>query len=139
MNPEGKVKQKNVLFICVQNSCRSQMAEALFNDLHAEKIKAYSAGSNPSGIVNPFAVKVLNEIGIDIKNAKSKGFEVLSAKQFNYVVSMGCKDRCPFVPAEKYINWEIADPSGKDLAFFRKIRDKIRMNVKKLYSRIKNE
>jgi len=138
MDLKEKAVKKNLLFVCVENSCRSQMAEALFNDLYGGNIKAYSAGSNPSGKINPYAVKALDEIGIDISNAKTKGLGDLSEKKFDYVVSMGCKDTCPFMAAEKHIDWDIMDPKGKDLDFFRKIRNEIKMNIEKLHLQIKN-
>jgi arsenate reductase (thioredoxin) len=124
--------KKNVLFVCVQNSCRSQMAEG-FARFYGDKIlAAYSAGSNPSGKVNPDAVKVMEEAGIDISGQKSKGFKDLAVKGFDYVVTLGCEDICPFVPAKKYVEWDIDDPKGKSLYFFRQTREKIREKVNSL-------
>jgi arsenate reductase len=120
---------KRVLFVCVENSCRSQIAEGWARHLGKGALEAYSAGSKPSGKVNPDAVKVMSEAGIDISGQPSKGFLDLPVKEFDYVVTMGCKDVCPFVPAKKHIEWQIEDPKGKDLDFFRKARDVIKMKV----------
>ena len=123
---------KTVLFICVENSCRSQMAEGFAKNLGRDIIEAHSAGSRPSGKINPEAIKVMQEVGIDISYQKSKGFEELSIKKFNYVVTMGCEKACPFVPAKQSIGWQIEDPNGKGLEFFRKVRDDIVEKVKEL-------
>lgn len=123
---------KKILFVCVENSCRSQMAEGFAKALGGLKFEAYSAGSKPGGKVNPDAVKVMREIGIDISTAKSKGFNDLPAKEFDYVVTMGCKDICPLVPAKEHIDWYIEDPKGKDEEFFRKTRDLIKEKVESL-------
>jgi len=123
---------KKVLFVCVENSCRSQMAEGFAKALGGLKLEAYSAGSRPSGKVNPDAVKIMREVGIDISTAKSKGFNDLPAKEFDYVVTMGCKDICPLVPAKEHIDWRIEDPKGKGEEFFRKTRDLIKEKVELL-------
>lgn len=123
---------KTVLFVCVENSCRSQIAEGFAQALGKGKIESYSAGSKPSGKVNPGAIKIMQEAGIDISGAQSKGFGDLSVKKFDYVVTMGCKDTCPFVPAEKHFNWLIDDPKGKSEEFFRKIRDQIKEKIEQL-------
>jgi len=120
---------KKVLFVCVENSCRSQMAEGWARHLGKGEIEAYSAGSKPSGTVNPDAVKVMAEAGIDISGQPSKGFLDLPVKEFDYVVTMGCKDVCPFAPANKHIEWQIEDPKGRDIDYFRKARDVIKLKV----------
>ena len=120
---------KRILFACVANSCRSQMAEALARFHGQGKIEAYSAGSNPSGQVNQLAVKVMKERGLDISGQQSKGFNKLPVDNFDIVVLMGCGEQCPFVPAKKWIEWEIPDPEGKSLAFFRKVREEIERKV----------
>jgi arsenate reductase (thioredoxin) len=120
------VEKKRVLFVCVENSCRSQMAEGLAKEFVQDKVAAYSAGSNPSGLVNPDAVAVMKEIGIDISNQKSKGFLDLPYQKFDYIITMGCKDVCPFYPAQEKIDWQITDPKGKGLDFFREIRNLIK-------------
>lgn len=120
---------KRVLFVCVENSCRSQMAEGFAKEYGKGIIEAYSAGSKPSRVVNPLAIKVMQEAGVDISFYKSKGFNELPIKKFDYVVSLGCKDMCPFVPADKHIEWNIPDPKDREIDFFRRVRDKIREMV----------
>lgn len=92
----------------------------------------FSAGSKPSGIVSPDAIKVMKEIGIDISDQRSKGFELLPYNKFDYIVTMGCKDVCPYFPAKERIDWQIEDPKGKNLENFIKVRDEIGMKVKEL-------
>ena len=127
---------KKVLFVCVENSCRSQIAEGLARTLGKDAFESYSAGSKPSGSVNPDAVKVMKEIGIDISSQKSKGFRDLGVEKFDLAITLGCGDVCPFVPAESHIEWQIEDPKGKGIDFFRAVRDKIRDKVKELLENI---
>lgn len=140
---EGKIVEekivirKNILFVCVENSCRSQIAEAIVNNLYWQKFVAYSAGSKPSGVVNPNAIEVMKEIGIDISKQKSKGFDEVKDIEFDYVITMGCGDECPtFVQSSKSkvqrLNWDIPDPKDKPIEFFRKVRDDIHKKIKEL-------
>jgi protein-tyrosine-phosphatase len=124
--------KKKVLFVCIENSCRSQMAEAFAKFYGVNSLEAYSAGSNPSGKVNPDAVKVMQEEGIDISGQQSKGFKDLPKQEFDYVVTLGCHDVCPIFAAKKSVEWDIDDPKGKSLYFFRQIREKIRGKIKNL-------
>ncbi|MFH2067976.1 MAG: arsenate reductase ArsC [Candidatus Omnitrophota bacterium] len=123
---------KKVLFVCVENSCRSQMAEGFARNLGEGIIEAYSAGSRPSGKINPEAIRVMRELGIDISSQESKGFDRLPVKEFDYVITLGCKDACPFVPSKQHIDWNIEDPKDKDTEFFRKVRDDIAEKIKEL-------
>ncbi|MFN3551070.1 MAG: Mov34/MPN/PAD-1 family protein [Endomicrobiia bacterium] len=143
---EGKIEEdkvvirKNVLFVCIENSCRSQIAEGLTNALYWQKFAAYSAGSKPSGIINPNAIEVMKDIGIDISNQKSKGFAEVKGIEFDYVITMGCGDECPiFVQSSVFnvqrLDWEIPDPKDKPIEVFRKVRDEIK---DKLENWIKN-
>ena len=127
---------KRVLFVCVENSCRSQMAEGFARELGQGVIDANSAGSRPSGKVNSDAVRVMAEVGIDISKYQSKGFQELPVKEFDWVITMGCGDQCPLVPAVKRLDWEIDDPKGRDIEFFRKTRDMIGRMVKDLIKNI---
>jgi glutathione/glutaredoxin type arsenate reductase len=127
---------KKVLFVCVENSCRSQMADGFARVLGEGKVESYSAGSRPGGSVNPDAVRVMKEIGIDISGQQSKGFYDLGVKEFDYVITMGCKDTCPFVPAKKHIDWQIEDPKGKGEDFFRQTRDLIKEKVEQLIQEV---
>jgi len=126
------MEKQKILFVCVENSCRSQMAEGFARALGADTIEVYSAGSYPLGKVNPDAVKVMCESGIDIASQRSKGFQELPITTFDYVVTLGCQDVCPLVPARKNIDWDIDDPKGKSIYFFRCVRDKIEQKVKLL-------
>ena len=112
------------------------MAEGFANFYGKDKLIAYSAGSKPSGKVNDQAIKVMAEKGIDISGAKSKGFDELPIKEFDYAVGMGCKDTCPLIPAKNHIKWDIPDPNGKDITFFRKTRDEIESKVKTLLNEL---
>ena len=105
------------------------MAEAFARSLGEKVVEAYSAGSKPGGNVNLDAIKVMGELNIDISRNSPKGFTDLKEKEFDYVVTMGCQDTCPFIPAHKHIDWAIADPKGKDIEFFRKIRDEIKNKI----------
>jgi arsenate reductase len=124
--------KKKILFLCTHNSCRSQMAEGFAKKLGQGKIGVYSAGSNPSGKVDKMAIEVMKEKGIDISGQKSKGFGDLKEKDFDYVITMGCGDVCPFVPAKQRIEWDFSDPKGKPIEAFREIRDVIERKVQEL-------
>jgi protein-tyrosine-phosphatase len=94
--------------------------------------ESYSAGSKPSGKVDPLAIEVMKEVGVEILSQKSKGFNDLNVKEFDMGITLGCGDVCPFVQAKKHIEWQIEDPKNKDIDFYRKVRDKIRDKVKLL-------
>lgn len=125
-----------VLFVCVENSCRSQMAEGFGRKYGNNIIETYSAGSHPSGKINPDAVAVMKEADIDISGQSSNGFSDLPVMEFDYVVTMGCGDVCPFYPEKKYVEWDLENPKGKSIYFFRLIRDKIGEKVKSLLRQI---
>lgn len=112
------------------------MAEGFAKTLGKNKVEAFSAGSKPSGAVNPSAIQVMKEIGINITGQKSKGFADLPHREFDYVVSMGCQDVCPFYPSKMKLDWEIEDPKGKEVVFFRKTRDQIKKEVASLIENI---
>ncbi|MEO0107762.1 MAG: arsenate reductase ArsC [candidate division WOR-3 bacterium] len=117
-----------VLFVCTENACRSQMAEGWAKRL-LPNWQAFSAGSRPRGSVDPSAILVMQEVGIDISGNTSKGFDALPLKKFDCVVTMGCGDACPLVPTRQRFNWEIPDPAGKGIEFYRTVRDTIRGRV----------
>lgn len=110
-----------VLFVCVENAGRSQMAEGFARRLGKDHIEAWSAGSKPSGKINPTAVQVMKEHGIDISGHRSKGLSELPTRQWDYVVTMGCGDACPCVPSEARLDWEIPDPKDQSLDEVRRI------------------
>jgi protein-tyrosine-phosphatase len=112
------------------------MAEGFARKFGGDEFEVFSAGSKPSGIVNPDAIKVMKEIGIDISDQTSKGFELLPYNKFDYIVTMGCKDVCPYFPAKESIDWQIRDPKGEELDVFRRVRDEIGVRVKELLADI---
>jgi len=121
-----------LLFICFANSCRSQMAEAFARAQGAQGTEAFSAGSRPSGVVNPTAIRVMAEVGYDLSAHRSKAVGEVPAGSFDVVVSMGCGDDCPFVPARRREDWEIPDPKEMPLPEFRQVRDRIEREVSEL-------
>lgn len=123
---------KNILFVCVENSCRSQIAEGFARVLGKGILEPYSAGSRPAGKVNPEAIVVMREIGIDLTSQSSKGFAGLSDVQFDCVITMGCGDQCPAIPARERRDWQIPDPKGKGIEYFRQVREEIRNRVLQL-------
>ncbi|MBI5701469.1 arsenate reductase ArsC [Candidatus Saganbacteria bacterium] len=125
-----------ILFVCVENTGRSQMAEGFAKKYAGDKIEVFSAGSKPLGKLNPVAIQVMQDIGIDIAKQVSKGFDSLPYKKFDYVVTMGCGDACPFIPSTEHLDWKIEDPKGKPISEVAKIRDEIGLKVKELIDRI---
>jgi len=129
--------KKKVLFVCVENSNRSQMSQAFAKMLGGEKVEAYSAGSKPSGVVNPKAIASMKELGYDLSKHESKSLkDVEQFAPFDAVVTMGCGDACPWMPAKKFIDWEIPDPKNMEQAECNKVRDLIKNKVKDLLSSI---
>jgi arsenate reductase len=127
---------KKVLFVCVENSCRSQIAEGFARELGRGTLEPYSAGSAPAKEVYPKAVDVMREEGIDISESRPKGFSDLPEHEFDYVITMGCAETCPFIPAKKHLEWDISDPKGKDMEYFREVRDLIKMEVESLIKEV---
>lgn len=125
------MRKARVLFICVENSCRSQMAEGFANALGPDFLEAHSAGSMPSGRVDKTAVLLMKEKGVDISKHRSKGLNALPAGPWDYVVTMGCGDSCPVVPAKDRQDWSLPDPKGLPLDQYRQVRDAIEMRVKR--------
>jgi arsenate reductase (thioredoxin) len=123
---------KNILFVCIENSCRSQMAEAFANMDGHEIIKAYSAGSRPSGSVNPKAVAAMRDTGYDLSVHTSKGLDDIPDIEYDLVVTMGCGDACPYVRAGQRQDWDIPDPKTMNEKDFAEVRDMIRSKVRKL-------
>ena len=127
------MSKKKVLFVCVENSNRSQMSEAFARIHGGNSIEAYSAGSKPSGKINPKAIASMKELGYDLSSHHSKSLdEVKQFAPFNAVVTMGCGDACPWMPSERFIDWEIPDPKEMNEEDFRKVRDLIEEKVSRL-------
>lgn len=127
------MEQKKILFVCIENSNRSQMSQAFARIHGGESVQAFSAGSRPSGIVNPKAIAAMKELGYDLSQHDSKSLdEVTPNAPFDAVVTMGCGDACPWMPAKKFINWEIPDPKNMEPEDFNQVRDLISNKVKQL-------
>lgn len=118
-----------VLFVCIHNAGRSQMAAAYLQSVAGDRIDVWSAGSNPAGTVNPQAVAVMAEVGIDIATEKPKRITSEVVQTCDIVVTMGCGDSCPFYPDKRYEDWELDDPAGKSIDAVRVIRDEIKRRV----------
>lgn len=128
--------KKNILFVCIENSNRSQMAQA-FAVIHgSNKVNAYSAGSRPSGKVNPKAIAAMHELGYDLSVHDSKSLEQLPDIEFEYAITMGCGDECPFIKARHHIDWQIPDPRNMNEDDFRKVRDLIGEKVKEVLEKM---
>ncbi len=123
---------KKILFVCIENSCRSQMAEAFARMYGAGIVEVWSSGSRPSGVVNPRAVEYMAEVGYDLAAHRSKPLEELKDIQFDYAITMGCGDECPWIAAVHREDWGIADPKNMSPDEFRKVRDEIGRRVKAL-------
>ncbi len=127
---------KRVVFVCVENSNRSQMAEA-FACIHSHgRVEAFSAGSRPSGRVNPKAIEAMKELGYDLTTHTSKGLEDLPGTPFDVAVTMGCGDECPFIVAQRREDWQIPDPKELPPDQFRAVRDLIERKVVELLESI---
>jgi arsenate reductase len=122
----------NVLFVCVQNAGRSQMAEALFRLAAEGRHEARSAGSTPAEHVHPEVVEAMGEVGVDLSGRVPRRLEAADAEWTDVVVTMGCGDACPYIPGKRYVDWELPDPSGKPLAEVRAIRHEIEDRVREL-------
>ena len=125
-----------VLFVCVENSNRSQMAEALARMHGAGVVEAHSAGSRPSGAVNPRAVAAMRELGYDLTSHRSRALTDVPSGAYEYVVTMGCGDACPWIPAAHREDWALPDPREMPPDEFRKVRDEIGKRVKALVERV---
>ena len=125
-----------VLFVCVHNAGRSQMAAGYLEALAGDRVDVRSAGSAPKDVVNPVAVEAMAEEGIDIAANTPKLLSVDAVKASDVVITMGCGDACPVFPGKRYEDWELDDPAGQDLAAVRRIRDEIRGRVEALIAEI---
>src|SRR5213595_4135006 len=121
-----------VLFVCVHNAGRSQMAAGLLHKLAGESVTVRSAGSEPAEHLNPRVVEAMMEIGIDISAVMPKPMTGNMVKAADVVITMGCGDACPIYPGRRYENWELEDPAGKDLDTVRRIRDELDERVRRL-------
>jgi protein-tyrosine-phosphatase len=125
--------KQRVLFVCIENSCRSQIAEGFARALGEGRIGAFSAGSRPSTRVDPRMVRLMAEIGIDISQQNAKGLDALPRDvTWDWIVTMGCGDACPHLPARNRLDWNLPDPRGMDDDAARAVRDRIEREVSRL-------
>lgn len=125
---------KKIVFVCVENSNRSQMAEAFAKMYGTGKIEAYSSGSRPSGKINHKAIAAMKELGYDLTTHQSKSLEEIPKIKYDYAITMGCGDECPFILAEHREDWKLDDPKNLEPSEFNKVRDEIERRVKELIS-----
>jgi len=125
-----------VLFVCVHNAGRSQMAAGWLNHLAGDRVEVRSAGSAPAGSINPTAVQAMAEVGIDLAAEQPKVLTVGAIRESDVVITMGCGDTCPIFPGKRYEDWELEDPAGKDLDVVRQVRDEIRARVEALVAEL---
>jgi arsenate reductase (thioredoxin) len=126
------MSKPSVLFVCVHNAGRSQMAAAWLTKLAGDKVEVRSAGSAPADSINPAVVEAMIEVGIDISHEMPKVLTTSAVEQSDVVITMGCGDACPFFPGKRYLDWPLNDPAGQGVAAIRPIRDEIKALVEEL-------
>ena len=129
-------KKATVLFVCVHNAGRSQMAAGYLQHFAGDRVQVLSAGTEPKDQVNPSAIAAMAEEGIDIAHSTPKVLTTESVQDSDYVITMGCGDACPFFPGKTYLDWPLSDPAGKGVDEVRPIRDEIRYKVEALIAEI---
>ena len=129
----------SVLFVCVHNAGRSQMAAGFLRDIAGDRIEVRSAGSMPADRINPVAVEAMAEEGIDIANQTPKVLTTEAVRESDVVITMGCGDACPFYPGTRYEDWKLDDPAGQGIDAVRPIRDEIRRRVETLIAGLQLE
>lgn len=129
--PDSSTKP-SVLFVCVHNAGRSQMAAGFLRDIAGDRIEVRSAGSMPADQINPIAVEAMGELGIDITGEQPKVLTTEAVQASDVVITMGCGDACPFFPGKRYEDWKLDDPAGQGIEAVRPIRDEIRSRIEKL-------
>jgi len=126
------MSRPTVLFVCVHNAGRSQMAAGFLQHLAGDRVQVLSAGSAPADQINPTAVEAMAEVGIDIAGAQPKVLTTESVQDSDVVITMGCGDACPFFPGKRYEDWKLDDPAGQGIEAVRPIRDEIKLRVQAL-------
>jgi len=126
------MSKPSVLFVCVHNAGRSQMAAGWLRHLAGDAVEVRSAGSAPADRINPAAVEAMAEVGIDITDQRPKILEPTTVQNSDVIVTMGCGDACPYYPGKRYEDWQLDDPAGKGVAAVRPIRDEIRTRIERL-------
>ncbi|MFF3503279.1 arsenate reductase ArsC [Streptomyces sp. NPDC003247] len=126
----------SVLFVCVHNAGRSQMAAAFLTHLGADQVQVRSAGSAPADTVNPAVVEAMTEVGIDISAESPKVLTTEAVQASDVVITMGCGDACPYFPGKRYLDWQLDDPAGQGVAAVRPIRDEIEQRIRGLLAEL---
>jgi len=129
-------EKKTIIFVCVHNAGRSQMAAGFMRELGGDRVEVLSAGSAPKDSINPIAVAAMAELGIEIANQKPKILTPEAVQQSDVVITMGCGDACPYYPGKRYEDWVLEDPAGQGLETVRGIRDEIKARVEQLLAEI---
>lgn len=133
------MNKPSVLFVCVHNAGRSQMAAAFLTALAGEDVEVRSAGSAPADSINPAVVQAMSEVGIDISHEQPKVLTTSAVEQSDVVITMGCGDTCPFFPGKRYLDWVLPDPAGQGVADVRPIRDQIKTLIEQLIPTLFNK
>jgi arsenate reductase len=126
------IEQPSVLFVCVHNAGRSQMAAGWLTSIAGDRVDVRSAGSEPAEQINPVAVAAMREVGIDITGEQPKKLTVDSVQEADVVITMGCGDTCPVFPGKRYEDWDLTDPAGQPIEVVREVRDEIGRRVRAL-------
>jgi arsenate reductase len=136
LNKHMKQQKVKIVFVCVENARRSQMAQGFAEALGKGKLELYSAGSSPASQIDPTVIEVMKEKGIDLSGKRPKSLNELPSIEMDYLITMGCEETCPAVLAKKIVEWEIPDPKGKSIDVLREVRDLIEDKVKGLLKQI---
>jgi arsenate reductase len=131
--------KRKILFVCVENARRSQMAQGFAEAFGREKVEVYSAGSRPTSKIDPMIIEVMKEKGIDLSSKRPKILNDLPSIEMDYLVTMGCEETCPAVLSKKIIEWEIPDPKGKPINIFREVRDLVEDKVRTLLKEMESQ
>lgn len=129
-------RKPTVLFVCVHNAGRSQMAAGWLQHLAGDRVEVLSAGSQPADRINPAAVRAMAEVGVDIAAEQPKVLTDAAVQESDVVITMGCGDECPFYPGKRYEDWQLEDPAGQGLEAVRPIRDEIRVRIEALVAEL---
>src|ERR1700693_1039330 len=130
-------KKPTVLFVCVHNAGRSQIAAGFMRALGGDRVEVLSAGSIPKDSINPIAIEAMLEVGIDIANQQPKILTTEAVLESDVVITMGCGDACPIFSGKRYEDWDLQDPAGQNIEFVRAVRDDIKNRVEKLFVELK--
>ena len=131
-----KEKKIKIVFVCVENARRSQIAQGFAEIFGKGRLEIYSAGSHPASVIDPLVIEVMKEKGIDLSAKHPKGLNDLPPVEMDYLVSMGCEETCPVISSKETVEWQIPDPKGRSIKFYREVRNMIENKVKTLLEEI---